>query len=258
MAENSPGYGNTLQWQYENRANPNMMTGSGGGLYGALSSPHSGGTYFQQRRGQADIVQHPDYGDMGVPGFDRQYNQFGQMMNGGSRYEQDQRGLGRILAAEASGNGVGQQLVGMQARQAADRASNQQFAALGGARPGMQAMASRNAMLGTALAQSAVGEQAALGSANMTLGAQGQYGQFLQGARGQDLSQQGQNLAAGNSRAQLAGMQQQGNQFNANLGNSRWLAAYGGVPQQQSKLDKYGGAAMGFLSAYNMSPGQGG
>lgn len=183
---------------------------------------------------------------MGVPGFDKQYANYGQLSR--SYGQQDpyfsgfrggQQSLGRTLAAEAQGQGVGQQLVGMQARTAADRASAQQFGAIAGARPGMQAMASRNAMLGSALAQSAVGEQAALGSAQMTLGAQNAYGNFLQGARGQDeanvmaqrqLNNQSQ-LQALQQRQQLAGMQQSGGISAEQLRAQRYAALMGAPTQ---------------------------
>lgn len=155
--------------------------------------------------------------DMSVPSYGRQFGTFGNLAHQygqqGSSFRGNQQQLGRILADEARGAGVGQRLVGMQARQAADRASAQQFGAIAGARPGMQAMASRNAMLGSAMAQSAVGEQAALGSAQMTLGAQNLYNQHLEGARGQDINQTQVNnnaqLQALDQRRQLSGMQQQ-------------------------------------------------
>jgi hypothetical protein len=159
-----------------------------------------------------------DAAGMQLPHFDALYGGYGKLgryyANQGSSFRGDQASLGNMLAQEARGNGVGQQLVGMQARQAADRASAQQFGAVAGARPGMQAMASRNAMLGSAMAQSAVGEQAALGSAQMTLGAQNAYGQHLQAARGADIAQQQANnqaqLEAYRQRLQAAQMQQQG------------------------------------------------
>ena len=236
--------------------------GIGGALgagYGWLTGGGSDENSYEERMRRANAAAGSVDGSYGVPEYQSQYNAFGRAANGDSSFRGDQLGFGNTLRQEAMGQGVGQRLVGMQAQQAADRASNQQFAALGAARPGMQAMASRNAMLGSALAQSAVGEQAALGSANMTLGAQGQYGQFLQGARGQDISQQGQNLAALNSRAALAGQQQQGAQFLGNMQNSRWQTAYGNTnPQQPSQLDKGLGMFGGALSAYNMRPGQGG
>lgn len=157
-------------------------------------------------------------GDTGVDNYGSQYRGYkglaDQYAGQTSGMIGQQQSLAQMLTKEAQGNGVGQQLVGMQARQAANRASAQQYGAVAGARPGMQAMASRNAMLGSAMAQSAVGEQAAMGSAQMTLGAQQQLGQQLSGMRGQDMQQQSQNnqseLAAYQQRLQLAGMQQQG------------------------------------------------
>ncbi len=237
-------------------------TAIGGGLgagYGYLTG--GGESEHQKRLRQAQ--QYEKLGNMGLPGFDNQYGNYGKMADRfgsqDSSFRGDQLGLGNILAQEASGNGVGQQLVGMQARQAADRASNQQYSALGAARPGMQAMASRNAMLGSALAQSAVGEQAALGSANMTLGAQGQYANFLQGARAGDQNQQQVNsqaeLEAYRQRLAASQMQQQGNQYKQGLKNDRWMALM--APQAgPSSSDKALGALGGALSAYNARPGQ--
>lgn len=193
---------------------------------------------------------------MGVHNFDQQYEGYGNLAQGmGNRsayhsgYTGQQQGLGHILGQEALGHGVGQQLVGMQARQAADRASAQQYGAIAGARPGMQAMASRNAMLGSALAQSAVGEQAAMGSAQMTLGAQSQYGNFLQGARGQDESNEmaqrqlndQSRLDALRQRLQLSGMQQSGAMTAEQLRAQRY-AALMGAPTS-------GEIGAGFLSA---------
>ncbi len=181
---------------------------------------------------------------MEVPHFASQYGNYGQMANRyagqGSSFRGDQQNLGNILAAEASGNGVGQRLVGMQARQAADRASAQQFGAVAGARPGMQAMASRNAMLGSAMAQSAVGEQAAMGSAQMTLGAQQAYGQHLSAARGQDIGQQQANnsaeLAAYEQRLKLAGLQQNGAMTAEQLRAERYKAIMGAPTKGEAIL----------------------
>lgn len=193
-----------------------------------------------------------DAAGMQVPHFGAQYNHYGRLsdryMNrgpGSSAFYGDQRGLGRTLAAEAQGNGVGQRLVSMQAQQAADRATAQQFAASAGARPGMQAMAARNAQLGSALAQSAVGEQAALGSAQMTLGAQGQYANFLQGARGQDLQLQGLNdqsqLAALQQRLQLSGLQQQGAMTAEQLRAQRFAAMMGAPTKTEIAMGGFTG-----------------
>ena len=214
------------------------------------------------RKGPAeDLYGGVDMKGLQVPGFQGQFNNYGQMGQqygqrgpGNSQFYGDQRGLGNILSQEARGQGVAQQLVGMQARTAADRAQSQQFAAAAGARPGMQAMAARNAALGGALAQSAVGEQAALGSAQATLGAQGQYAQFLQGARGQDLQNQGQNdqaqLEAYRQRLALSEMQQRGAISGEGFRTQRYGALLGVPTPGETALGGFtglaGAAASGF------------
>lgn len=204
-----------------------------------------------------------DAASMGVPGFDKAYanytglgRAYGRQDPYHSGYVGAQQTLGSQLAREAAGNGVGQQMVGMQARQAADRASAQQFGAVAGARPGMQAMASRNAMLGSALAQSAVGEQAALAGGQVTLGAQQQQGQFLQGARGQDesnvMAQRQLNnesqLQAYGQRDRLAGMQQTGALTAEQLRAQRYAALMGAPTPGETiagGITGFGAAAFG-------------
>lgn len=201
----------------------------------AIANPFVGGMGYAVGKMDRDKRASEQYGapdrkNFNLPGYQQQYDQYGQYAGarGGSEFRGGQQQLGNILAAEANGNGVGQRLVGMQARQAADRASAQQFAALSGARPGQQAMASRNAMLGTALAQSAVGEQAALGSAQMTLGAQGAYSQHLQGARNSDDQMLAEMLK---QRQQAAAYQQQGG-MGYEQNRAQRYAALLGVPTQ--------------------------
>jgi hypothetical protein len=192
-------------------------------------------------------------GDLGVKKFGSQYSNYGGLADRyghqGSGLVGQQLGLGQMLTQEAQGRGVGQQLVGMQARQAANRASAQQYGAVAGARPGMQAMASRNAMLGSALAQSAVGEQAAMGSAQMTLGAQQQLGGHLAGMRGQDQQQQLQNnqaqLQAYQQRLQLAQMDQQGRLTAEQLRAQRYAALMGAPTSGEIAT----GAVVGALGA---------
>lgn len=215
-----------------------VIGGLAGGLYGYFSGGNN-----QTRGEQLD----DRYGklrpqDFRLPGYKQQYDQYGQYAGarGGSEFRGGQEQLGSILAAEANGNGVGQRLVGMQARQAADRASAQQFAALSGARPGQQAMASRNAMLGTAMAQSAVGEQAALGSAQATLGAQGLYSQHLQGARSADDQMLAEMLK---QRQQAAQAQQQGYQNYAANQTSRFNAELKEASNNELTLGALQGAA---------------
>lgn len=265
---------------------PGVGTAIGAGI-GGLAGWLSGGGKSRMETADEQYGTGGTVGDFQVPGYAGlnqgygsaigQRDQLAQGMGLGNRpiYVSDQRnsqlGLGTILAQEARGQGVGQDLVRMQARDAANRASAQQFAALGGARPGMQAMAARNAMLGTALAQSAVGNQAALGSAQMTLGAQQQYGQHLQGVRGQDesnrVAQYGLNDARvlGSQRNQLdayaqqmqlmdqqralAGMQQQGNQQYQQNQTTRWSGAMGQPTDSEvtmGAITGLGGAMMNY------------
>lgn len=201
----------------------------------------------------------------GVPGYGGMFNNYGNAADRfgaqGSRWQNEQNQFGNVLRNEAMGRGVGQRLVTQQAHEAADRASAQQFAAVGGARPGMQAMAARNAMLGTAMAQSQVGGQAANASGQMTLGAQGQYGNFMQGARAGDMQQQMQNnnaqLQAWQQQQQLAGMQQAGNMGYESQRGQRYAAMLG--QNQPTDTEKYLGLLQGGLSAYGATrSGQGG
>ncbi len=235
-----------------------------GAIGGGLAGYFGGGGDSMDRSAQAEQryggVNQQNYN---VPGYGGMFNNYGQAANRfgqqGSRWAGQQNQFGNVLQQEALGHGVGQQLVGMQARQAADRASAAQFAALGGARPGMQAMASRNAMLGSAMAQSAVGEQAALGSANMTLGAQGQYGNFMQGARAGDMQQQSQNnqaqLQAWQQQQQLAQMQQQGGMNYEQQRAQRYAAMLG--QNQPTNTEKGLGLVGGALSGYMATRGGG-
>lgn len=232
-----------------------------GGLYGMFGG---GGGGSLDRSAQAEQrYGGVDYRNFQVPGYNGMFNNLGNAANRfggqGSSFRGDQVGLGNTLRNEANGNGVGQQLVRQQARDMADRASAQQFAAVGGARPGMQAMAARNAMLGSAMAQSEVGGQSAMASGQMTLGAQNAYGNFLQGARGGDMQQQQQNnqaqLQAWQQQAQLAGMQQNGNMgYEANRAQ-RYGAMLG--QNQPTDTEKYLGMLQGAASAYTATRANG-
>jgi hypothetical protein len=236
-----------------------------GGVAGGLLGGFGGGATSMDRAAAAE-KRYGGVGDTGMPDYNHQYGNYSNM----GRYYgnrtapvSDQRGSqldhGNVLRQESLGRGVGQQLVRMQAQQAADRASAQQFAAVGGARPGMQAMAARNAMLGSSLAQSAVGGQAAIGSAQMTLGAQNLYGQHLQGVRGQDeqtalqsrqLNDRAQ-LDAWQQRLQLAQSQQQGAISAEANRTSRYNALLGQPTQGEimaGGLTGLGGALFGMNS----------
>ncbi len=127
-------------------------------------------------------------------------------------------------------------------------------------------------MLGTALAQSAVGEQAALGSANMTLGAQGLYGQHLAGVRGQDestalnsrglndasqLGAYGQQLDALGQRQGLSGMQQAGDMERERQRTARYGMVMGQpTPGEVSlgALTGLGGALMNYKRPGSVPP----
>lgn len=260
---------------------PGVGTGIGaaaGGVIGGLAGYFGGGGPSRMDQANSMYGTGGQVQDYGVPGFDALNNGYRENAQQrtrladeyGSReaYVSDQRrnqlGLGNMLLREAQGKGVGQNLVRMQAQDAANRASAQQFAALGGARPGMQAMAARNAMLGTAVAQGGVGQNAALGSAQMTLGAQQQYGQHLQGVRGQDESNQfanrqlndrsqldayAQQMQLMDQRRALAGMQQQGNQAYQGNQTTRWQAAMGQPTDREvtmGAITGLGGAMMNY------------
>jgi hypothetical protein len=234
--------------------------GVAGGIYGGFFGGSGGpagdrSATAEQRYGG---VNQNNFNVPGYQGMFNNYDRMGQTMgNGSSSFRGDQLGLGRTLQQESQGNGVGQQLVRQQARDMADRASAQQFAAVGGARPGMQAMAARNAMLGTAMAQSEVGNQSAQASGQVTLGAQQQYGGFLQGARGQDIQQQQTNnqgqLQAAMQQQELARAQQQGGMQYEQNRTSRYGALLGqNAPTTQ---EQYLGLMQGGLSAYAATRG---
>ncbi len=237
-----PGYGTVI--------------GAGiGGVVGGFSGMFGGGGGMDRTARAEKLYGGINENKMHMPSFGAQYHNYDALADRyraqGSSFRGDQQNLGRILAAEAQGNGVGQRLVGMQARTAADRASAQQYGAVAGARPGMQAMASRNAMLGSAMAQSAVGEQAALGSAQMTLGAQQAYGQHLESARGQDINQYQVNnqseLDAYRQRMQLSQMQQQGGIEGERLRAQRYGYLVGANQPTQSEINM--GGLQGLSSA---------
>lgn len=179
------------------------IIGGGIGLFGG------GGEEYSPNRGAFDVPdyqhQYSRYGQLGQQYAGRQAPQANAFTAGNSRFLPQQVALGRQLAMEAQGRGVGQQTVRLQAQQAADRGMAQQLAMAGSARPGSGAQAYQNAAFNAGNMASQVGGQAALAGGQLQLGAMGQYGQFLQGARGQD-----QQLGMFN-----ASQQQQGSQFNA-------------------------------------------
>jgi hypothetical protein len=161
----------------------------------------------------------PEKGNFSVPGYGRQYDNYGQAaagfshrgapqmagaQMGESQFRGDQAALIRGLQADAAGRGAGQQLVRMQAQQAANRGMSQQMAIAAGGAPGSGAANARTAALAGGAMQSQVGEQAALAGMQARLGALGQLGGVVSGARGQD-------LARGQANMQSALSTQQGN-----------------------------------------------
>lgn len=240
-----------------------MIGGSIGGPWGAAAGGLIGGGigFF----GSSDEDEYkPSYsGRYNLPDFQhmhRRYGQLGQYYAGrqaptaqshlarDSAFRGQQMGLGRMLAAEAQGKGIGQQTVRMQAQNMGDRAAQQQMAMAASARPGAGAQAYQQAAMNAGNAQSAVGGQAAMAGGQMQLGAMNQYGQFLQGARGQDNQMSMFN----------AGQLQQGSQFNADA----QLRMYGLNDQAQlealrqrlaaSQMQQQGGLAfMNHLNGYN-------
>lgn len=158
----------------------------------------------------------PSRGNFNIPGFHSQYKNYGQLSNhygsrvapqmGESAFRGDQTSLVRMLQAQAAGRGPGQALVRMQAQQAANNAMRTQLGIAAGAAPGGSAQAARTAALAGGEAQSAVGGQAAMAGLQAQLGAIGQLGGVLQGARGQDLARGNANMQA---RLQQTGMNDQ-------------------------------------------------
>ncbi len=179
---------------------------------------------FGQTRGNNEFRDVGPRSDYQLPGFQGQYkflgdqaNQFERrqapqsqsFMGSAGSFRNRQDALSQQLMADSQGNGPTQQIVRMQAQDAANRAGQQQMAMANSARPGMGGMAYRNAAMNMGNAQSAVGGQAAMAGMQGQLGAMGQYAQFLDGARGQDQqlhmfnAGQAQNASQFNVDAQL-------------------------------------------------------
>lgn len=146
-----------------------------------------------------------DQGAFDLPGFDQQFDQYGGIAGQGPRdvpqvgqssFRGDQQGLINMLQQQARGEGPGQELVRRQAQGVADRGMAQQLGAARGARAGQGPGAFLGAAQNASNMQSRVGEQAATGGLQAQLGAIGQLGGTLQGARGQDLQRGGMNQSA--------------------------------------------------------------
>jgi hypothetical protein len=233
----------------------------------------SEGVHYLNGANRANKAEAGPYGGIdrsnyNVPGYDAAYGQYGQMAGGfagrnapqagASMFRGQQAGLGQQLAREAGGNGIGQGLIRGQAQGQADRGLQQQYGMAAGARPGQAGLAYRQAAMNAGAQNAQVGGQSAQALGQYQLGAMNNYGQFLQGARGQDdsqaqfnvdarLRQLGLNdqsqLEALRQRLQLQGMQQQGGMgYEANR-----AGRYGGllgVPTSEEQLIS-GAASLG-------------
>lgn len=158
--------------------------------------------------------------DFQLPQFQQQFDQFGNLGNQfgargapqaqtfqareGGQFGQQQSALSNMLMQQAQGRGPGQEVVRMQAQNAANNAQASAQGMAARAPGNMGALAGRNAALSAAGAQSQVGAQAAMGGLQAQLGATSQLGNVLGQARAQN-----QNMAQFN-----ASQQQQGGQFN--------------------------------------------
>lgn len=182
------------------------LGGVGGGAYG-LGGP--GGGYTGLFGTKSGVLQTPLGTFKSDPSWQQLFGSGAQQAmaqqaptldNSQAHWQGQQSMLGDMLLQQAQGGGPN--LADMQLRQATDRNIAQQFA-MSQANPN-QAGAMRNIAANTgALNQQAAADSARL-RGEMQLGAQGLYGNFMQGARGQD---QGWALNQGQ-------MQQQQGQYN--------------------------------------------
>lgn len=239
-----PGIGDDLQRGYDKTLSK---------IHGALD-----------RRGNS-AYQGVNQGNFNLPGYNQQYNNYGNLANrwGGynapiqnynsqaanSAFRGQQVGLGNQLYEESQGRGIGQNLIGMQARNAADTAARQQLAQASSAPASMQAAAARNAAFNTGNIQSQVGGQAAMAGGQYQLGAMNNFGQFLQGARGQD---EGLNQFNAQQRAQQAQFNTGARMEQEQRNRDAMLEAYrqrlmasqlqqqGGMGYEQQRTARYG------------------
>jgi hypothetical protein len=136
-----------------------------------------------------------------------------------SPFRNDQSALVDMLRRQAGGQ---DSMAALQARQANNRAVAQQQALAASARPGMGAMAARNAAMGMSRLQSGLANQEAQARLAERLGATQALGSVLQGARGQDLQNAQFNAQAQNAQNQMgAQLDQQTRLFNAQAQNQQ-------------------------------------
>lgn len=254
-----------------------MVGGPAGAMAGAQLGGMAGGMFGGElNRGDAAEERYgaPDRGNYNVPGYGQAHSQYGNLAGqfagrqapqaGQSQFRQGQVGLGQMLAREAGGNGIGHQLIRNQAQGQADRGMQQQMSMASSARPGQGAMGMRNAMMNAGNMNAQVGGQAAQAQGQYQLGAMGQYGGFLQGARGQDdqmsqfntdarLKQLGLNdqsqLNALQQRLQLQGMQQQGGMGYEQNRAQRYGAMMGAPTSGEQLLSGLGGMGAAYFGS---------
>ena len=228
------------------------------GILGSVLNPIFGS--FNRADNAEEKYGGVDRNNFNLPGFQSQYDQYSNMAGQNrnaptSQYDQSQAALGQQLAAEAQGRGVGQQIIRQNLAQGQGNLARQQLSQAASARPGMSALAGRNAAFNTAQGQSQIGGQAANAGANMQLGAMGQYGNFLQGARGQDLDNQARMMGLNDQRQlellrqrlQASGMQQQGGMGYEQNRLGRYTGLLGAPTEGEQLLGGLGGiASLGF------------
>lgn len=147
-----------------------------------------------------------------------------------SDFRGDQRGLANMLMNQARGYGPGQELVRRQVGQQTASGVQQQMGMLAGQRG--NPLAARTAAINMANLSGQGGIAAATGGLQAQLGAAGQLGNVLQGARGQDLQYAGLDA---NRRQALLQMMQQGRQAYQGARSGRFGAIAGTPPAATSQ-----------------------
>lgn len=251
-----------------------VIGGAAGGVIGGIGGWLSGGNDEKKKKELERKYGLQGQNQFQLPGYQNTVDQYGQLagrlggrvapQSASSGYVPQQQALGRQLAAEAQGRGLGQQLIRNQAQAQSDQGYRQQLSAAASARPGQGAMAARQAMMNTGNANAMMGGQVANAAGQYQLGAMNNYGQFLQSARAQDeaqnqfnvdarLRQMGLNdaaqLGALGQRLQAQQAQQQGNQSYQNARYNYWATEKNKTPGP-SFGQQLAGAGAGLANAY--------
>lgn len=238
------------------------LGGLGGYLFGGGSDPEYG--------------YDPNQANFQLPGYEGMRDQYGNLLGQGPRtapqagvsgFRGDQRALGQMLMGQAQGQGPGQEIARMQAERQVDRGLGQQLAGARSARPGMSAMAARNAAMASGQLQGEGAAAATMGGLKAQDMAVGRLGSVLAQGRGQDIQR---NLANAQLRYQTMGlddrrqmellrqqlmmnqMQQTGNIGYERALQGRANAQFGYDAAQPSDWDRAMGAAQGLGQAYMM------